>query len=149
MDAFDFIKKEHKRLDKAFSKLANTPAEEEETRENIFNNLKKKLEIHMKLEESMLYPMLKRQSELRGRVFEGIVEHDESKNLLREMNSMKKNSEVWLAKFVLLRENMEHHNKVEEDELFPEAREILNQNEIDDLGRSLLEEKEKLFAEVI
>ena len=149
MDAFKFIAKEHERMDRAFAKLADTPEEDAEKRENIFGGLKKDLEIHMKIEEAILYPMLKKQSETRGKAFEGIAEHDVGKNLLREMDSMPKGSEEWTAKLDVLKESMEHHNKEEEEDMFPEAREILSQEEIDDLGRRLQVEKEKLNETVI
>lgn len=44
---------------------------------------------------------------------------------------------------------MEHHNKEEKDELFPDARKILSQEQIDEMGEKLLREKEKLESTVV
>lgn len=149
MDAFDFIAKENKRIVRALAKLANTPTENFVVREKIFVSIKGYLEIHMKIEESILYPLLKQQTETRGKTFEGIAEHIAVKNLLSEMASMPTDNEEWTAKLNLLRENMKHHYREKKEDLFPEARKILSQDEIDDLGRRLLTAREGLNDTII
>ncbi len=149
MDAFKFIKEEHDRMDETFEKLAETTERAEKTREEFFAKLKKDLEIHMKIEEAILYPVLKEHKETEEKGFEGIAEHDVGKNLLREMDSMPKDNKEWTAKFDVLKESMEHHNKEEEDELFPDARKVLSQEEIDEMGEKLVREKERLEKTVV
>lgn len=149
MDAFDFIAKENKRIERALTKLANTPTENLVVREKIFVSIKGDLEIHMKIEESILYPLLKQQTETRGKTFEGIVEHDAVKNLLSEMASMPTDNEEWTVKLNVIRENMKNHYRKKEEDLFPEARKILSQDEIDDLGRRLLTAREGLNDTII
>lgn len=149
MDAFKFIKKEHDRMDKIFAEIADTTERATKTRNDLFADLKKDLEIHMKIEEAVLYPELKKHSKTEDKGFEGIAEHDVGKTLLREMDSMPKDNKEWTAKFDVLKESMEHHNKEEEDELFPDARKILSQEQIDSMGEKLIAEKEKLEKTVM
>ena len=149
MDAFKFIAEEHDRMDETFAKLAETSESDTEKRTELFEKLKRDLEIHMKIEEAILYPTLKEHSETEDKGFEGIAEHDVGKNLLREMESMPNDNKEWTAKFDVLKESMEHHNHEEEDELFPEARKILSQEKIDEMGEKLFAEKEKLESTVI
>lgn len=149
MDAFDFITEEHTRMDRTFGQIAATSEDQHKTRESLFENLKKDLEIHMKIEEAIIYPELKEHSKTEDKGFEGIAEHDVGKNLLREMDSMPKDNKEWTAKFDVLKESMEHHNKEEEKELFPAARKVLSQDKIDEMGKRLKEEKEKLEQTVV
>ncbi len=149
MDAFEFIKDEHDRMDKTFAKLKETSESDAEKRVTLFEKLKKDLEIHMKIEEAILYPELKDHKKTEDKGYEGIAEHDVGKNILREMDSMPKDNKEWTAKFDVLKESMEHHNKEEEDDLFPAARKVLSQKKIDEMGEKLIEEKEKLEDTVV
>ncbi|MGI8544820.1 MAG: hemerythrin domain-containing protein [Aridibacter sp.] len=149
MDAFKFIKKEHDRMDKTFAEIADTTEQSGEKREELFEKLKKDLEIHMRIEEAILYPELKAHKKTEDKGYEGIAEHDVGKNLLREMDSMPKDNKEWTAKFDVLKESMEHHNKEEEDDLFPDARKVLSQEKIDEMGEKLVDEKKKLEATVV
>lgn len=149
MDAFKFIAKEHERIERALAKLGDIPKEKNDIRNRMFTSIKGDLEIHMKIEESILYPLLKQQAETRGQAFEGLAEHDVGKNILREMDSMPTDNEEWTAKLKVLTESMEHHHEEEEEELFPEARKILNQDEIEDLGRRLLTAREELNETIV
>jgi iron-sulfur cluster repair protein YtfE (RIC family) len=149
MDAFKFITKEHNRMDKTFAELAKTTEQSSVKRTELFEKLKKDLEIHMRIEEAILYPELKNHKKTEDKGYEGIAEHDVGKNLLREMDSMPKDNKEWTAKFDVLKESMEHHNKEEEDDLFPDARKVLSQEKIDEMGEKLVKEKEKLEATVV
>lgn len=144
MDAFKFIAREHERMERAFAKISKIPDEESGIREKIFKTLKSDLEIHMEIEESVLYPLLNKQSELRGHTFAGITEHKEGKDILREMDSMPKDNKEWMIKCNALREKIIRHNKQEEEELFPEARKILSHEEVVSLGRRFLMAREDL-----
>ena len=58
---------------------------------------------------------------------------------------MEEEDEEWMSKFGELREDLEHHIKEEEGELFPKAREILGA-EAEEVGRRFEEAKEQYRA---
>lgn len=148
MDAFNFIAKEHRRLERALTKLADTPAAETEVCQRMFTNIRRDLEIHMKIEESILYPLLRKQTEMRGEMFSGYSEHDKSRRLLQYMAELIGSGEQWGERLEELQKIItEHHDELEQD-LFPVARGILSQEEIDDLGRRLLTAREEFNEQI-
>jgi len=58
---------------------------------------------------------------------------------------MEEEDEEWMGKFAELREDLEHHIKEEEGELFPKAREILGE-EAEVIGKRFEEAKEQYRA---
>ena len=42
--------------------------------------------------------------------------------------------ETWGAKAIVMKENIEHHIEEEEGEMFPQARQVFDRAELDDLG---------------
>lgn len=148
MDAFNFIAKEHRRLERALTKLADTPAAETEVCQRMFANIRRDLEIHMKIEESILYPLLRKQTEMRGGRFSGFSEHDKSRRLLQDLAELIGSGEQWGERLEELKKIIkEHHDELEQD-LFPVARGILSQEEIDDLGRRLLTAREEFNEQI-
>jgi iron-sulfur cluster repair protein YtfE (RIC family) len=137
MDAFKLLENHHREIEKIFEELEPTTERAVKTREEQFRRLQKELEIHTQIEETILYPVLKKEKETREITFEGYEEHDVAKRLLEEMAIMDVTSEVWTAKLKVLMESVEHHVEEEETEMFKDARKALNQQEIDDLGAQM------------
>ena len=46
----------------------------------------------------------------------------------------------------MLKENVEHHVKEEEGELFPKTKKALSSEELEEMGNRLFQEKEKLLG---
>ena len=143
MDAFELLKKDHDKVDEIFKKLDETTERALKTREELFARLKEELDIHAHIEETILYPVLKREAETREITFEGLEEHHVIKVLLRELAASPVETEVWTAKLKVLKENVEHHVEEEEGEMFKEARSILSTEQIEELGDSLQAEKQQ------
>ncbi len=146
MDAFELVKKDHEKVEKIFEQLEPTTERALKTREELFEKLKMELDVHAQIEETILYPVLKQAGETREITFEGYEEHKVVKTLLKEMDLMPKDSEVWTAKLAVLKENVEHHVEEEEGEMFKSAREALSQEQIDELGVRLETAKKQLMA---
>lgn len=146
MDAFELLEKDHRKVEEIFEQLEPTTERAVKTREELFRKLQTELEVHTIIEETILYPVLKKESETRDITFEGFEEHAVAKRLLEEMALMDVTSEVWTAKCKVLQESIEHHVKEEESEMFAEARKALSQEEINELGIRLEEKKKELMA---
>jgi hemerythrin-like domain-containing protein len=150
MDAFELLKKDHKKVSGIFEKLDTTTERGVKTREELFTQLKQELDVHSQIEETVLYPILKLAKETEDITLEAYEEHNVVKQLLSELDALSKDDETWGAKFTVLKENVEHHVEEEEGEMFKKARKVLSQEQIDELGAQLeaakQEEKKALAA---
>ena len=137
MDAFELLKKDHEKVSGIFEKLEPTTERGVKTREELFAQLKQELEIHTRIEETILYPVLKQAEETHDITLEAYEEHNVVKTLLTELDELSKDDETWEAKLTVLKENVEHHVEEEEGEMFKKARKVLSSEQIEALGARL------------
>ncbi|HKR00894.1 MAG TPA: hemerythrin domain-containing protein [Pyrinomonadaceae bacterium] len=137
MDAFELLKKDHEKVSGIFEKLDSTTERGVKTREELFTQLKQELDIHARIEETILYPILKEAKETEEITLEAFEEHNVVKQLLAELDTMSKEDETWGAKLTVLKENVEHHVEEEEGEMFKKARKVLSKEQIEELGAQL------------
>ncbi len=145
MNAFTLLKADHKKVAGIFEKLEPTTDRAVKTREDLFAQLKKELDVHARIEETILYPALKDPDETHDITLEAYEEHAVVKQLLAELDEMSKDEEEWGAKLKVLQENVEHHVEEEEGEMFPKARKVLSEEEVEALGERLEKAKEQQF----
>ena len=146
MDAFNLLKTDHKTVAGIMDKIEDTTERAVKGREELFTQLKTELDIHAEIEEKILYPVLEKAEETHDISLEAYEEHRIVKQLLNELAAEPKDAEEWTAKFKVLKENVEHHVEEEEGEMFKDARKVLSQEEIDELGARLEEAKGKQKA---
>jgi iron-sulfur cluster repair protein YtfE (RIC family) len=137
MDAFALLKKDHEKVAGIFEKLDTTTERGVKTREELFTQLKQELDVHARIEETILYPVLKQAKETEEITLEAYEEHNVVKQLLAELAELPKEEETWGAKLTVLKENVEHHVEEEEGEMFKKARKVLSQEQIEELGAQL------------
>lgn len=101
--------------------------------------------MHAKLEEALFYPRLEDEKAVSDLVEEAYEEHEAVEELLAEMASMSPQDEAWAEKLEELKQNVEHHVKEEEGELFPKAAKIIDKDEAADLGETMAEEKKDML----
>ena len=143
MNAFQLLKEDHQKVSGIFQQLEPTTERAEKTRTELFAKLNEELTIHAKVEEAVFYPAIKQAAETREIVLEGFEEHHVVKILLKELEGLSVESEQWTAKLKVLQENVEHHVEEEEGEMFQKARQVLSEEQINDLGARMEEEKKK------
>jgi iron-sulfur cluster repair protein YtfE (RIC family) len=97
------------------------------TRKRSFNQIKGALEVHAAIEEEIFYPAVKkaRSEEVKGEVRKAYEEHKQVKALLAAIAEISPYDESYSAKIKVLKEDVEHHVKEEEGEMFPDARRYL------------------------
>ncbi len=144
MNAFQLLKEDHQKVSGIFQQLEPTTERAEKTRTELFARLKEELDIHAHVEETIFYPAIKQEAETREIVLEGFEEHHVVKMLLGELESLPVDTEQWTAKLKVLQENVEHHVEEEEGEMFQKARQVLSEDEINQLGVRMEEEKKRL-----
>ena len=143
MNPFTLLKADHKKAAAIMEKIDSTTERGVKTREELFAQLKAELELHTRIEETILYPALKEIDKTRDITLEAYEEHRLVKQLLAELDKLAKDEEQWTAKFTVLKENVEHHVEEEEGEMFPKAAKALSQEEVETLGTRLEKAKEE------
>jgi iron-sulfur cluster repair protein YtfE (RIC family) len=117
------------------------PAADDDTRRQLFQQLKQELDLHAQVEETILYPALKEASQTREITVEAYEEHAEVKQLLARIEQTPPSEAKWTDLVAELRHNVEHHVDEEESELFGAARDVLSGAQIDDITRRVEEAK--------
>jgi len=140
MNAIDLLKNDHDKVSLLFQKVKAT---EEDDHQELFEQIKEELEIHTHIEETIFYPKMLEEEELKDLVLEGIEEHHQVKIFLREIASLTDDSEKFEPKLKVLIEDVTHHVQEEEGEMFPKIREIFDEKELEELGDELKAEKQK------
>jgi hemerythrin superfamily protein len=123
VDCLNLLKEQHDEAKDIFKKLESA---EGARAAQLFGELKTKLTMHEELEETHLYPELKKEDTTEDLVLESYQEHHVMDVLISEISKLKPSDEEFQPKIKVLQENTEHHIEEEEKELFPKVRKIWN-----------------------
>lgn len=142
-DAIEQLKADHRKAEDLFEKyeVAKKSANKEEKYE-IGREVCAALLIHMELEEMLFYPEACDAIQKKELISEAIVEHQGAKTLIDELGNTSIDSSMFDAKVGVLDEQIRHHVKEEENELFPRVRE--SELDLDELGKKMEKQKEQL-----
>jgi hemerythrin-like domain-containing protein len=147
MDAIELLMEDHKKVQKVFKEFEKSKDEMDEARKgDIVRQCCADLKIHTQLEEEIFYPAARDAVEDEELLDEAEVEHASAKQLIDELEQMEPGEELYDARFTVLGEYVNHHIKEEEHSLFPEVRKA--KLDLDELGRRMLQMKEKLQGEM-
>ena len=139
MDALTLLKKDHVLV----KDLMNKMAEEDDTDQlsSMFEQLVDELGIHERIEEEIFYPALQKLPKAKEDVLEAFEEHHLVDEIVSQMD-VETDDDKWKAKFKVMKENVEHHIKDEEEKLFPKAEELLGPEKLGALGVKMADLKE-------
>jgi hypothetical protein len=141
MDAIALLKADHVKVKRLLAELESTTERGVKTRAELFSTIKGELTLHEIVEEEIFYPELKAHPKAKDIVLEGYQEHHVVDVLMGELESLDVSDETWGAKALVMKENIEHHIEEEEGEMFTKARQVFDNDELDDLGRRMEERK--------
>ena len=103
------------------------------------------LSVHAQIEERLFYPEIKSLGEeIKSTVLEGVEEHREIKEVIRELKGTAATDEHFEPRMKVLKEDVEHHVQEEESELFPEVKRAMGAERLKSLGLELEELKMRL-----
>ena len=146
MDALELLRTDHDKVKKMLEDLDSTTERALKTREEGFTKLRRELEVHEAIEEEIFYPALKQHPKAKELVLEAYEEHNVVDMVMGEIGGVAYDDETWGAKFTVLKENLEHHIQEEEDEMFEQAREVFEREQLDELGERMSERKDELLG---
>ncbi len=147
LDALALLKADHKTVSGLIDEVQGCEPGDERLKE-LGQQIAQALTVHAEIEERLFYPQLRdraEQDEERVDVFEAFTEHDVVKHLITLLKSTRRNDERFKAELQVLGENVKHHVKEEESTIFSLAREVLEQEELDELGEEMAEAKQRLM----
>jgi len=142
-DAISLLKHDHRKVEKElldFEELSSRPSKK---KRHLADEICADLLKHMTIEEEIFYPAV--QENIKGAkdvVKESIVEHAAAKKLIEEIQAMDGDEELFDAKIKVLGEQIQHHVKVEESEMFPAV--AKSSLDLTVLGEKLAERKAQL-----
>ena len=141
MDALALLKADHDKVKKMLADGEKTTERGEKTRTELFTTLKAELMLHERIEEEIFYPALKEHPKAKDIVLEAYEEHHVVDDIMGELEATDVTDETWAAKFKVMKENIEHHIEEEEGEMFKQARQVFETDELQQLGERMAELK--------
>lgn len=141
MDAMKLLKDDHDKVKKMLTKLESTTERGVKTRQELFAKVKQELTVHEAIEEEIFYPALKEHPKAEDIVLEGYEEHHVVDEIMGELEATPVTDEMWGAKFTVMKENIEHHIEEEEGDMFKQARQVFDADELEQLGARMAELK--------
>lgn len=141
-DAIALLKEDHKKVKDLFDQFEK--AKSDEKKHELIEEALKELEIHTVIEEEMFYPEAREAlgEEAKDILDEAEEEHRVAKTLVEDLKANHQSDEHFEAKFIVLAENVRHHIKEEESEMFPEIRD--SELDLEEIGQRLAARKEEL-----
>ena len=137
MTVYEVLKNDHAKVRELFAKIDKTTEKGAKQREKLWAQVSSEIELHAELEEQFFYPALEQADETRELTLEAHEEHHYATQILEDIEDVPFDDEVWKAKFAVFMENVEHHAKEEEKELFPKARKVLTRAQAQEIGEQI------------
>lgn len=144
MDAIELLKTQHREVEELFDQLEQ--AEDADEKESLFAELADNLAVHAKIEEMHFYPAI-RAKETEDLVLESLEEHLGVKRVMADLLDLDSEDETFQAKCKVLKEQVEHHVKEEEEELFPKVKKLLSSEELIALAQEMVATADELEDE--
>jgi hemerythrin superfamily protein len=144
MSAIDKLKSDHREVEKLFEAFekARTAAK----KRDLFEQIADKLAVHATIEERHFYPAVKAK-ETEDLLLEAAEEHLSVKRLIADLLQLDAKDETFEAKVKVLQEQVDHHVKEEEKELFPQAKKLLDTETLLGLEQEMMATEQELLDE--
>lgn len=128
---FSLLKSEHEDLKKLLEK---TEKSDPEDRKELLEEICSELIPHARAEEKTLYALfrlraLEEDTETLDLANEGYEEHLVADSLIENLKYLDTDDERWIPMFKVLKENLEHHIREEESEIFKGCKKLFSKEE--------------------
>ncbi|MET8139422.1 hemerythrin domain-containing protein [Sphaerisporangium sp. NPDC005288] len=145
MDAIVLLKDDHKTVEKLFKEFEKAGEKAYKEKQRIVEQVIRELTTHAYIEEEIFYPTARQDvPDTAEHVLESVEEHHVVVWMLSELRDLDPQDERYDAKMTVLMENVRHHVEEEEQEWFPQVREAMGRNKLQELGERM--EKAKADA---
>ena len=144
-DAIALLTADHREVKDMFEQFEQLGDRAKATKEKLKEKICQALTVHTQIEEEIFYPAVRgafKDSE--DMVDEAVVEHAAAKDLIRQLQEMQPDEDLYDAKVKVLGEEIDHHVEEEEEEMFPKARK--SGLDLVALGQEMAMRKQELLA---
>ena len=119
-NAITLLKEDHKKVKAAFKEFEGLGDKAYRSKEKLVSVICSDLLVHMVAEEKVFYPTVAPKiKDGQSLIDEGIVEHTAAKNLITKLQNMRAEDEFYDPTVKVLSEQIDHHVKEEENDIFP------------------------------
>lgn len=140
MNAVDLLVTDHRRMEKLLKELVEATGDE---KGRLFEEVADTLAVHVTIEERVFYPAVKA-GRTEDILLESLEEHLSIKRVLADLVALNPSDETFDPKLHVLKEQVLHHHKEEEGELFPKVRKLLDHEHLSELGDRMEAERKTL-----
>jgi hemerythrin-like domain-containing protein len=148
MDAIQLLKNDHQTVKGLLEELTQTTSRAVKRRTALLKEIQVNLQAHTTIEEEIFYPAFRDagSKEEAKMYFEALEEHRAAEDLvLPDLINTQPDSEQFSGRAKVLKELIEHHVQEEEKEMFKQAKQLLDKNELQELGERMAERKQELI----
>ena len=142
MNAISLLMKDHKAVKALFEQYEGLSDRSFATKKKLADQICHELTVHTQIEEEIFYPAVRRPIHDGDLMDEAVVEHASAKELIAQILAMDPSDDLYDAKVTVLSEQIEHHVKEEEGDMFPKVRKT--GVDLDALGEQIAARKEQL-----
>ena len=121
-NAISLLVKDHKDVKGMFELFEGLTDHSKISKKKIADQICRALILHTQVEEEIFYPAVRKAIKDDDMMDEALVEHASAKELIAQILDMDAGDDLFDAKVKVLSEQIEHHVREEEDEMFPKAR---------------------------
>lgn len=140
---FDELRQQHRQVGALMQQIANSRPSQ---RADLYNQFRMALIPHMKAEEATLYAALEQTRSGHAGALMAEEEHHAAANVLGELEATPISNDRWMARFLALRDMINHHVAKEEGIIFNQARQAFNRNELDMLYVQFNTQQQRIAA---
>lgn len=152
MNAINLLKADHEKVKGILAQLSESTDRATKKRTELLEKLEMEIMIHTQLEEQILYPAYKEaggkdQEEM---YYEAKEEHRTVDSLvLPDLKTTDPSTPEFSGRLKVVKELLQHHIEEEETEMFPQAKKLLGNAKLDELGKEMEEMKVSLKKSLV
>ena len=140
------LRNDHEALQRLFDQFKKPNARNLNGKKELFNEIRREILIHSQMESEIFYPALAGTSSVRATelVTAAQQDHNQVEQMLEELKTMNGTDKNFEAQMNVLMEEVERHVRLEEEDIFDEARKNLPEFRLEELGIEI-EDRRKIL----
>jgi hemerythrin superfamily protein len=123
---------EHGEVSTLMKRVASS-SQESKVRDELFPEIRTDLLAHAKAEEKVFYPAMRKHPDMRELVERSQEQHEKIEGYVEQLADGNKHTKTWMTIFERMMRAVEQHVELEEQKMFPLAKDLCTKEELEDL----------------